>query len=169
MGVCFCLIIWWVVHCFLQDTSPFQYSLTSKPKSVPNCLVSHLTYIHFKGYRGCWREMDFASYVLHYGLVLKTMHISGFLSDESKKSTKYHTLRKFSNMPRGSTVCQLKFEWVSTLTLFILLCFLNKKKWCLVRTISFTFSYIHVTTFSTMLILVELQCIPFNVSNISMI
>lgn len=93
-----------------KDTSPVKHSLTAKPKSVPNCLVSHLTYIHFKGYTGYWHEKEFAGYVLQYGLVLKTMLISGFLSNESKKSTKYHYRRKFSNMPRGSTVCQVKFD-----------------------------------------------------------
>ena len=94
----------------LQDTSPYESGMAEKPNTVPISLVSHLSYMHIKGYQGDSSEMEFASYVLQNGLVLKKMIISGVLLDQKKKWEKYRCLNKFSNMPRGSAVCQVTFD-----------------------------------------------------------
>ncbi|MCH80023.1 F-box/RNI/FBD-like domain protein, partial [Trifolium medium] len=95
---------------FDPDATPQLYNYPAKPESVPDCLISHLTFIHFKGYQGNSCEMEFASYVLRYGIVLKTLLISGFLSDKRHRYDKYRLRREFSNMPRCSTVCQVKLD-----------------------------------------------------------
>jgi hypothetical protein len=81
-----------------------------KPENVPNCVVYHLTSIHFKGYQGDIPEMEFANYVLQNGLVLESMIISDFLLEKKEKWKKYRFLNNLSNTPKGSTVCQVKFE-----------------------------------------------------------
>lgn len=88
---------------------PF-YGLAKKSKNVPNCLVSHLNFIHFKGYQACLHEMEFVGYVLRNGLVLKTMLISGLSLDKKEKWEKYLILKEFSDIPKGSANCQLKFD-----------------------------------------------------------
>lgn len=93
-----------------KDTSPNESGLAVKPNTVPNCLVSHLSNMHIKGYQGDSSEMEFASYVLQNGLVLKKMIISGVFLDQKKKWEKYRCVSKFSNMPRGSAVCQVTFD-----------------------------------------------------------
>lgn len=150
----------WVVSCFLQRLAPpTLYGLAAKTKNVPNCLVSHLNFIHFKGYQAYLHEMEFAAYVLRNGLVLKTMLISGLLLDKKEKWEKYLILKEFADIPKGSANCQLKFDWVvprllkvHTLTVSILCGVLNQR-WCLVCKIrcSFPSFYMHVTTFSTVI------------------
>lgn len=73
--------------------------------SDPNCLVSHLASIEFKGFQGLPDEMEFVENVLQKGLVLKTLIISDL--DQSKK---YDILKRLSNMPRASGMCQLLFD-----------------------------------------------------------
>ncbi|MCH81716.1 F-box/RNI/FBD-like domain protein [Trifolium medium] len=93
-----------------KDTSKHEYGLAVKPESVPNCVVSHLTSIHFKGYQGDIPEMEFANYVLQNGLVLKSMIITDFLLEKKEKWKKYRFRENLSNTPKGSTVCQVNFE-----------------------------------------------------------
>ncbi|WJX87963.1 hypothetical protein P8452_70096 [Trifolium repens] len=93
-----------------KDTAKHEYGLAVKPESVPNCVVYHLTNIHFKGYQGDIPEMEFANYVLQNGLVLESMIISDFLLEKKEKWKKYRFLNNLSNTPKGSTVCQVKFE-----------------------------------------------------------
>lgn len=148
----------WVVPVCLQDTSPNESDLEVKPSTVPNCLVSHLSYMHIKGYQGDSSEMEFASYVLQNGLVLKKMIISGVLLDQKKKWEKYRCLSKFSNMPRGSAVCQVTFDWaISTQgdnsSIFVICWLIELKRICSLHNhLSFLFfSFYDCTTFSTML------------------
>lgn len=77
------------------------------PTPVPNCLVSHLTSIHLKGFEGFLNEMEFTEYILLSGLVLKTMIITDITLDLSNK---HSILKKLSDMPRGSAMCQLRFD-----------------------------------------------------------
>ncbi|XP_027192663.1 F-box/FBD/LRR-repeat protein At4g26340-like isoform X2 [Cicer arietinum] len=93
-----------------QDKSPHEYGLAVNLESVPKCLVSCLTFIHFKGYVGYWEEQEFIKYVLQNGLVLKTMLISGVLLDQMMKWEKYRFLKRFSDLPKGSAVCKVKFD-----------------------------------------------------------
>ncbi|RHN40797.1 putative FBD domain, leucine-rich repeat domain, L domain-containing protein [Medicago truncatula] len=74
---------------------------------VPDCLVSHLTFIQFKGLRGFPDEVSFVEYVLQNGLVLKTMIIAVRSLDLEKK---YSVVKTLSNAPRASTTCQLTFD-----------------------------------------------------------
>jgi len=71
------------VLCFLQEQSPILGS--APPPSAPNCLVSHLTFIEFKGFRGFPEEVSFVEYVLQNGLVLETMIIDVTTMDRDKK------------------------------------------------------------------------------------
>ncbi|XP_058773189.1 putative FBD-associated F-box protein At5g56820 isoform X1 [Vicia villosa] len=75
--------------------------------SVPSCLESHLNFIQFKGYRGFTDELYFAEYILQKGCVLKTMIISDISTDLKEK---FDTLKRLSNVPRASTMCQLTFD-----------------------------------------------------------
>ncbi|WJX91958.1 hypothetical protein P8452_73669 [Trifolium repens] len=77
------------------------------PPSVPNCLVSHLTFIQFKGFRGFPDEVSFVEYILRNGLVLKTIIIADISLDLKKK---YFILKLLSDVPRASGKCQLKFD-----------------------------------------------------------
>ena len=75
---------------------------------VPNCIISHLASIQFKGFQGSPDEVSFVEYVLQNGLVLKTMIIAGISLDLNKK---YEILKKLSDLPRASGMCRLKFDW----------------------------------------------------------
>ncbi|AET01501.1 putative FBD domain-containing protein [Medicago truncatula] len=83
-----------VLHC-RQEESPLP-GWTTQP-SVPNCIVSHLTFIQFKGFKGVPDELLFAEYILQKGLVLKTMIIDDISVDLSKK---YDILNKLSKVRR---------------------------------------------------------------------
>lgn len=79
--------------------------------SVPNCLVSHLKFIQYKGCRGFSDEVLFLEYVLRNGLVLKTMIVSDLqwvLEVDPKK--KYDILKRLTNLPKASGMCQLTFD-----------------------------------------------------------
>ncbi|WJX34829.1 hypothetical protein P8452_22902 [Trifolium repens] len=83
---------------------------TWEPQSttVPKCLKSHLTYIRIEGYRGFEDELTFAEYILRNGLVLETMLI---LVDTSMDiMNKYCSVKRLTDIPRGSAKCQLKFD-----------------------------------------------------------
>jgi hypothetical protein len=102
---CILLMVCRCVFCFCQTESPLPELITQF--SAPNCIVSHLTYIQFKGYQGFPDELSFAEYILQNGLVLKKM----IITDISVDILKYNILRRLSNVPRASRLCQLTFEW----------------------------------------------------------
>ncbi|GAU39368.1 hypothetical protein TSUD_370260 [Trifolium subterraneum] len=83
------------------DSSP-SYGWATKPKCVPLCLVSHLTLIKFDRCLGSLNELDFTGYVLQNGLVLRTMLIDNFCRKQPEE-----WLKKISDLPRGSAVCQV--------------------------------------------------------------
>jgi len=91
--------------CCRQEQSPLPKWATQP--SVPSCLESHLTFIDFKGYRGSPDELLFSEYILQKGLVLKTMIIADISVDLKKK---FDTLKRLSNVPRASGMCQLTFD-----------------------------------------------------------
>jgi len=86
------------------DSSP-SYGWEVKPKSVPKCLVSHLTFIDLRSYLGNLNELEFTSYVLQNGLVLKTMLIRSFSLEQQGE-----WLKKISDLPRASALCQVTFH-----------------------------------------------------------
>ncbi|KAL5062868.1 hypothetical protein RYX36_024605 [Vicia faba] len=75
--------------------------------SVPSCLESHLNLIQFKGYRGFTEELYFVEYILQKGRVLETMIITDISTDLKEK---FSTLKRLSNVPRASTMCQLTID-----------------------------------------------------------
>jgi hypothetical protein len=76
--------------------------------NAPKCLVSHLTFIQFKGFLGLPDEVSFVEHVLQEGFVLKTiMIISDISLDQSKK---YDILKRLSNASRASRMCRLTFD-----------------------------------------------------------
>jgi hypothetical protein len=91
--------------CLQQERSPIL--AWSPQPSIPNCLVSHLSFIEFKGFRGFPDEVSFVEYVLQKGHVLKTMIIADISLDLKKK---YFILKLLSDVPRASAMCQLKFD-----------------------------------------------------------
>ncbi|CAL0308744.1 unnamed protein product [Lupinus luteus] len=85
---------------FLESWTP--------PTTVPNCLVSHITTIIFRGYHGSPKQVAFTAYILQRGLVLKTLtvHTHFSLSFEEK----HWIFEQLSNMPKASNKCQLVFS-----------------------------------------------------------
>ncbi|XP_024628280.1 FBD-associated F-box protein At4g10400 isoform X1 [Medicago truncatula] len=90
-----------------EKLSPLR---TWQPESttVPECLKSHLTYIHIEGYQGFEDELTFAEYLLRNGLVLQTMLI--FVDTSMHTTNKYLSVKRLTDIPRGSVTCQLKFD-----------------------------------------------------------
>ncbi|KAK2354967.1 hypothetical protein P8452_75219 [Trifolium repens] len=85
------------------DSSP-SYRWEAKAKTVPKCLLSNLTFIHFQGYIG--NELKFIGHVLQNGLVLKTVKIYDYWIDSIDQPEEW--LKKISDLPRGSAMCQVK-------------------------------------------------------------
>ncbi|WJX93737.1 hypothetical protein P8452_75227 [Trifolium repens] len=90
-----------------EEPSP---SRTWEPHSItlPKCLKSHLTYIHIEAYQGFEDELIFAEYILRNGLVLETMLVFADISMDI--TNKYHSLKRLTNISKGSVKCQLKFD-----------------------------------------------------------
>ncbi|WJX87969.1 hypothetical protein P8452_70100 [Trifolium repens] len=90
-----------------EEPSPFR---TWEPKSttVPKCLESSLTYTHIEGYQGFEDELAFAEYILRNGLILDTMLI--FFHTAMDLTNKYSSLKRLTDIPRGSVACQLTFN-----------------------------------------------------------
>jgi hypothetical protein len=83
---------------------------TWQPEStrVSECLKSHLTYIHIEGYQGLKDELTFAEYILRNGLVLETMLV--FVDISMDITNKYRSIKRLTNVSKGSVRCQLKFD-----------------------------------------------------------
>ncbi|CAJ2663830.1 unnamed protein product [Trifolium pratense] len=75
--------------------------------SVPNCLVSHLNFIQFKGCQGYEDELFFIEYVLQNGLVLETMNVADISLD---LQTKYDLLKRLFNVRKACEMCQFTFD-----------------------------------------------------------
>lgn len=104
---CHMLQVLLIQSCKEEEPSPFG---TWEPKStiVPKCLESNLTYIHIEGYQGFEEDLAFAEYILRNGLVLHTMLI--FFDTSMDLTNKYRSLKRLTDIPRGSVTCQLKFD-----------------------------------------------------------
>ncbi|XP_050262884.1 F-box/LRR-repeat protein At4g14103-like isoform X3 [Quercus robur] len=77
-----------------------------KPLDVPECLSSHLTTCHYKGFSG--HVMELVEQILKESKVLKTMKIT-FNSDlDSKEKLRIH--KKIMKFPRTSQTCQIAFD-----------------------------------------------------------
>ncbi|XP_058747544.1 FBD-associated F-box protein At4g10400-like [Vicia villosa] len=91
-----------------KEEQPPLRTWDPKSTTVPKCLKSHLSYIHIEGYQGFEDELTFAEYILRNGLVLKTMLI--FVDTTIQLTNKYCSVKRLTDIPRGSTMCQLKFD-----------------------------------------------------------
>ena len=78
-----------------------------EPLDVPECLSSHLTTCHYKGFDGKEEEMELVRQILKTAKVLKSMKITvnGYL--DSKKLRVCKELRKFQ---RSSQDCEIAFD-----------------------------------------------------------
>ena len=77
-----------------------------KPLDVPECLSSHLTTCHYKGFSG--HAVELVEQILKESKVLKTMKIT-FNSDlDSKEKLRIH--EEIMKFPRTSQTCQIVFD-----------------------------------------------------------
>ncbi|KAL0017436.1 hypothetical protein SO802_004505 [Lithocarpus litseifolius] len=78
-----------------------------EPLDVPECLSSHLTTCHYKGFDGKEEEMELVRQILKAAKVLKSMKttVAGYL--DSKKLCVCKELRKFQ---RSSQNCEIAFD-----------------------------------------------------------
>ncbi|MCH81331.1 F-box/RNI/FBD-like domain protein [Trifolium medium] len=106
LGKCHMLLVL-IIQSKKEEPPPLR---TWEPQltTVPKCLQSHLIYIRIEGYQGSEDELAFAEYILWNGLVLKTMLI--FVDISMNITNKYHSLKRLTNIPKGSETCQLKFD-----------------------------------------------------------
>ncbi|XP_020967230.1 FBD-associated F-box protein At5g60610-like isoform X2 [Arachis ipaensis] len=77
----------------------------TQPLSVPNCIVSHLNTVEYRGYQDTPEEHEFTAYILQKGLVLKTMRIHAKYDNLDLKRRRYMAL---SEIQRGSSMCRLE-------------------------------------------------------------
>jgi predicted oxidoreductase len=75
------------------------------PKTVPECLSSHLKTCLYSNYRGDKCEFQFTQYVMRNSKVLSKMTIQSACSIDL--NAKYQMLQKLSVSPRS---CELTFE-----------------------------------------------------------
>jgi hypothetical protein len=119
------------VLCCLQEQSPV---LRWAPhRSVPGCLVSHLSIVQFQGFQGLQDQLLFVKYVLRNGLVLEKMIISD-MSLELDQKKKQKIIKGLSKLRRACGMCQLIFVWtlrydLSLLNPFTLCRYCIKSKW----------------------------------------
>ncbi|KAL4613964.1 hypothetical protein ACB092_07G020700, partial [Castanea dentata] len=91
---------WCSIHSFSIDI-PLK-----KPLDVPECLSSHLTTCHYKGFSR--HPMELVEQILKESKVLKTMKIT-FNSDiDSKEKLRIH--EEIMKFPRTSQTCQIAFD-----------------------------------------------------------
>ncbi|WJX86244.1 hypothetical protein P8452_68582 [Trifolium repens] len=77
-------------------------------RSVPGCLVSHLSIVQFQGFQGLQDQLLFVKYVLRNGLVLEKMIISD-MSLELDQKKKQKIIKGLSKLRRACGMCQLIF------------------------------------------------------------
>ncbi|XP_020972779.1 putative F-box/FBD/LRR-repeat protein At5g56810 [Arachis ipaensis] len=86
---------------------PMDYNGPTPPTMVPNCVTSHLKNFEFIEYQDAADEHEFIAYLLQGGLVLETVNIQ--FKSKLDLETKYNIVQGLSAIPRGSTICRLKF------------------------------------------------------------
>ena len=77
-----------------------------KPLDVPECMSSHLTTIHYKGFSEY--EMELVEQILKEAKVLKTMNIIVESDLDSKLKLRIH--KEIMKIPRASQNCQTAFD-----------------------------------------------------------
>ncbi|CAL5196961.1 unnamed protein product [Lathyrus oleraceus] len=91
-----------------KEEQPPLRTWDPKSTTVPKCLKSRLSYIHIEGYQGFEDELTFAEYILRNGFALKTVLI--FVDTSMEQTNKYRSLKRLTDIPRRSSMCQLKFD-----------------------------------------------------------
>ncbi|XP_039033322.1 F-box/FBD/LRR-repeat protein At5g56420-like [Hibiscus syriacus] len=78
------------------------------PKYVPECLLSSLERVDFKGFEDVAYQLRMVKYILGNAQVLKMMDI--FTDGDLPLESKLDVLKKLLMFPRGSKECQLHFN-----------------------------------------------------------
>ncbi|KAG4122914.1 hypothetical protein ERO13_D11G296776v2 [Gossypium hirsutum] len=78
------------------------------PKYVPECLLSSLSMVYFKGFEDLTYQLSMVKYILKNARVLKMMDIRS--NGDLPLDSKIDLLKKLLMFPRGSKACQLKFN-----------------------------------------------------------
>ncbi|MBA0742626.1 hypothetical protein Gogos_015665 [Gossypium gossypioides] len=78
------------------------------PKYVPECLLSSLSMVYFKGFEDLTYQLSMVKYILKNARVLKMMDICS--NGDLPLDSKIDLLKKLLMFPRGSKACQLKFN-----------------------------------------------------------
>ncbi|KAK7255873.1 hypothetical protein RIF29_29298 [Crotalaria pallida] len=79
------------------------------PKSVPNCISSHLVEFSFNGYSGSDNELGLVVYILKSGNLLKRVTIQTYYFLNYMKDG-IRIQEQLSRVPRASSRCELVFE-----------------------------------------------------------
>ncbi|MED6137218.1 hypothetical protein PIB30_062994 [Stylosanthes scabra] len=85
-----------------------EYTGPAPPTGVPICVTSHLKIFKFGEYEDGADEHAFTAYLLKRGLVLETAEIHPLSDFDIWR--KHDILKRLSAMPRGSNICQIKFD-----------------------------------------------------------
>ncbi|CAA7060519.1 unnamed protein product [Microthlaspi erraticum] len=78
--------------------------LWDPPSSVPECLLSSLEVLEWRGYTGVYGDRELVSYLLNHALCLKTAKI---FSEPYDVGNKQQTVKDLAAMSRGSNSCEL--------------------------------------------------------------
>ncbi|XP_020967238.1 FBD-associated F-box protein At5g56370-like isoform X1 [Arachis ipaensis] len=100
----FVLDYWYGSYSYLNSHKRNDWT---QPLSVPNCIVSDLSTVEYRGYRNTPEEHEFTAYILQKGLVLKTMRIHAKYCDLPLKGEVFKALSKIQ---RGSSMCRVEVD-----------------------------------------------------------
>ncbi|QHN75935.1 hypothetical protein HN51_053571 [Arachis hypogaea] len=93
---------------YLSYLNPHKRNGWRQPSSVPNCIVSHLNTVEYRGYQNTPEEHEFTAYILQRGLVLKTMRIHA--KYYCPHYLKWEISQALSEIQRGSNMCRLEID-----------------------------------------------------------
>ncbi|MED6185828.1 hypothetical protein PIB30_060795 [Stylosanthes scabra] len=90
-----------------NESRTLKRNVWTQPISIPNCIISHLNTVEYRGYQNTAEEHEFTAYILQRGLVLKTMTIHAKIFH---LCIKRDISKALSKIPRGSSMCRLKVD-----------------------------------------------------------
>ena len=93
-------------HQYSLGRSRHDYTL-KKPLEDPECLSSHLTTCHYKGFSG--HDMELVEQILKEAKVLKSMKIT--VESDLGSELKCRFCEGIMKFPRTSQTCQIAFDW----------------------------------------------------------
>lgn len=78
------------------------------PSSVPECMMSSLEKLEWRGYLGREIELELMSYLLKHSLCLKTVIVTP--NEFKSVEEMYQMVEVLASVPVGSKVCRLVFD-----------------------------------------------------------